>query len=628
VDGGQVALIGFLYQMMGALGLRAWAECRTLPVENADMEALLGIIHDGNVYHEIHDTDTLAHRLGLDRPGASALIQFKYSQHPERSPLTPTDLKHICENLRRSIQQWSLHEENTTYYRVITNRPISRALRPVIGKPAGQRSHAVFQQLELHEMLQKTEVFERLDFSLWQEALRHFACEYGTTQDEYEQGISKLVGMLVERAAAHQALPLREAELIKAFRSYEGLNKLTLSSIRERTASDWEEQRNQLGMYEVPVRRRLLAEATDRVKRSALVIFTGHGGSGKSVAAWHLSRLMLEGSAEASGSLAVFLPVWRVQPHTLSWVVGEWSGIPADRRTEPSEQALERLRIANPYTRPVLCIVLDGLDEQRMTNERDPHILDLVGWFWRQEQLLRRNPGTIETPLATLIVTCREPEVVMNDWLVEAFSPIMPEYPAITPVPVEDYSPQELLDAVQQDLPLQIERFEQMLSPQASLPMRVGTIDITFVPIPKEVVEALTHPAMWYALRRLQPEEHVSLLDGHPQALDLLAEYFLSWFYEKAWRRHPQWNRDDIAEALEAVALRAFATHAAQYPFEIWKEVSHRDYVLQGRQVYQNLYHEALSAGIIREAERRKWYWRHPFVGRYLAQKAEEEGML
>ena len=628
MDGGQVALIGFLYQMMGTLGLRAWAECRTIPVENTDMEALLGVIHDGYIYHEIHDTDTLAHRLGLDQPGAYALIQFKYSQNPESSPLTPTDLMHICENFRRSIREWPLGGENTTYYRVITNRPISRTLRPVMHKLAGQRSHAVFQQPELHEMLQVTEIFERLDFSLWKEALRHFASEYGATQDEYEQGISKLVGILVERAAARQALPLGEAELIKAFRGSEGLNKLTLPSIRERTKRDWEEQRNQLGVYEMPVRRKLLAEAADQVKRSAFVVFIGHGGSGKSVAAWHLSRLMLEGSAETPGSLAIFLPARYVQTHTLSWVVGEWSGIPVDRRTEPSEQALERLQIANPHIRPVLCMVLDGLDEQRMTEGRDTNIRDLVGWFWRQEQLLRRHSGTIETPIATLIVTCREPDVVMNDWLVEAFSPVMPEYPTITPVPVEDYSPQELLDAVQQDLPLYFERFERLLSPQASLSVSVGIIDIVFTPIPKEVLEALTHPAMWFALRRLQPEELASLLDGNSQALNLLAEHFLLWFYEKAWRRHPQWNRDDVAEAVAAIALRAFATHTAQHSFEIWKEVSRRDYVLQGRQVYQYLYHEALSAGIIREAERRIWYWRHPFVGRYLAQKAEEEGML
>ena len=132
---------------------------------------------------------------------------------------------------------------------------------------------------------------------------------------------------------------------------------------------------------------------------------------------------------------------------------------------------------------------------------------------------------------------------------------------------------------------------------------------------------------MWYALRRLQPEDHANLLDGSSEALDLLAEYFLSWFYEKAWRRHSQWNRDDVAEALSAIALRAFAIQSAQFPFEIWLDVSRRDYILQGRQIHQHLYHEALSAGIIRETGRRIWDWRHPFVGRFLARKAAEEDM-
>src|SRR6266567_338722 len=627
VDGGQVALIGFLYQMMGTVGLRAWAECRTIPVENADMEALLGVIHEGDVYHETGDADALAHRLGLDQPGAYVLIQFKYSQNPDRSPLTPTDLKHICENFRRSIRQLTLEAEQTIHYRIITNRPISRTLRPVMRKPAGQRSHAKFLQPELQDLLQATEIFERLNFSLWKEALRHFACEYGATLDEYEQGISTLVGILVERAAARQALPLSKAELIKAFRGYEDLYKLTLPSIRERTERDWEAQRNQLGVYEVPVRRKLLVEATDRVKRSALIILTGDGGHGKSVAAWHLSRLMLEGSAESPGSLAIFLHVRDVRTHTLSWVVGGWSGIPANRRTESLEQALERLRIANPHSRPVLCMVLDGLDEQRMTEGRDTNISDLVSWFWQQEQHMQRNSGTIEMPIATLIVTCREPGVVMNDWLLEAFSPAMLENPTVKPISVGSYSPQELLDAVEQDLPMHIERFERLLSPQVAPALDVGIIDTAFSPIPKEVLEALAHPAMWYALRRLQPEDHANLLDGNSETLDLLAKYFLSWFYEKAWRRHPQWNRDDVAEALSAIALRAFATQSAQFPFEIWLEVSRCDYILQGRQIHQHLYHEALSAGIIRETGRRIWDWRHPFVGRFLARKATEEGM-
>lgn len=213
----------------------------------------------------------------------------------------------------------------------------------------------------------------------------------------------------------------------------------------------------------------------------------------------------------------------------------------------------------------------------------------------------------------------------MNDWLLEAFSPAVPGYPTVKPISVGSYSPQELLDAVEQDLPMYIERFEQLLSPQVASPISI--VDATWQPIPKEILEALEHPAMWYALRQLQPKERNDLLDGNLEALDRLAGYFLSWFYEKAWRRHPYWSRDDVTEALLAIALRAFATQSAQFPFEIWLEVSRRGYSLQGRQIYQYLYHEALSAGVIRETGRGIWDWRHPFVGRFLARKAAEEGL-
>src|SRR5437870_3996071 len=105
VDGGQVAFIGFLYQMIGALALCVWAECPD-QVQGHDFEALLGLIREGNMYHEVGDIDTLIARLGLDQPNASVLLQFKYSQDPDRYPITPGDLAAICKSFLRSTQRW------------------------------------------------------------------------------------------------------------------------------------------------------------------------------------------------------------------------------------------------------------------------------------------------------------------------------------------------------------------------------------------------------------------------------------------------------------------------------------------------------------------------------------------
>ncbi len=170
-----------------------------------------------------------------------------------------------------------------------------------------------------------------------------------------------------------------------------------------------------------------------------------------------------------------------------------------------------------------------------------------------------------------------------------------------------------------------IERFEQMLSPQVTLPVRL--VDVAWQPIAQEILEALEHPAMWYALRQLQPEDRADMLDGKTLALDRLAGHFLWWFYEKVRRRHTDWNREDVTEVMLAIALRASAARAAQYPFSIWQDVGHGNYVLRGRQVYLYLYREALSAGVIRETEPGMWDWRHPFVGRFLAREAAEEGL-
>lgn len=130
-DGGQVAMIGFLYQMMGSIALRAWAS-HSNQVADYELDVLLGVIRDGELYHEIGDIDVLVRRLGLDHPNAYVFIQFKYSQDPNKYPITPGKLAEICRNFLRNVEQWSHLQRNITSYRVITNQPISKTLSPVI----------------------------------------------------------------------------------------------------------------------------------------------------------------------------------------------------------------------------------------------------------------------------------------------------------------------------------------------------------------------------------------------------------------------------------------------------------------------------------------------------------------
>lgn len=455
--------------------------------------------------------------------------------------------------------------------------------------------------------MQKTTIISEQDFPKWTQALQYFASDYGVTPDEFDTGIERLIGKLITWATSHQAPSIRKEDLVRAFHNCDWQHKLTIAEIRSRTTWKWDELQDQLGVNGVPVRRTLLEEAEDKLREHALIIFKGPGGSGKSVLAWHLLRNVQQQAVERGGSAAVFLPAWDIQPYALSAVVGEWAGAP-ERRTEQMERVLQRMHIANPTARPVFCLGLDGLDERRSTRYNTQSIYEVVSWFWRKEQELRRQwfSGSIEPPEAVLIVTCRDSDSVITEWLHGAFSSSLANDPPES-IPIDDYSDEELLQAVRLVMSSQSDRFEHMLgNASASVGSSRMMPTPSFPPVHQETLEALRHPAMWYALRKLDPDAQELLLDGDMQALDQLSCWFLHWFIEKAERRWTDWEGDDIEEALMSVALEASGLQAVEYPYTVWKAVGLRGYGFLPSPHVKRLYVEALSAGVITQADPRK----------------------
>lgn len=628
MDGGQVALIGFLYQIIGALALRAWAECAD-PIPGNDFEALLFLIHEGEVRHEVGDIDVLLSQLGLNQPNAQVLVQFKYSQRPEQYPLTPGDVADICRSFLRSTQQWTDQQPIISRFYIMTNRPISSTLGPVIETRKEQRTHKAFDTPELRNMLQRVDILPKRDFSEWMNALHGFACKYGVEQMEFEDGIEHLIGKLVNRAFLRQSNAIQVEDLAKAFCGYEQPRQLTSAAIRSHTKNYWEHLKDRLGVSKMPVRRELIAEVDDTMKHHALIVFSGRGGSGKSVLAWDCLHMMFQETEAIASPVTAFVPVRDTEPYTVSGILGEWAGRPAGRRTEPIEQAIHRLKIANPHAQLVFCLALDGLDEQGETHERNTRIYEVLNYFWQRERDLQRQlqAGLLDPPEEILIVTCREYETVTMEWLQGAFSEELKLYP-LGHVHVVDFTDRELVRAVEQDMAWALGRFQRTIELKSRLEsmMNTSVLGSPSEPISQEVLEAVSHPAMWYAFRQLTTEEQLRLLDGDPEAFPLLAEQFLYWFYVKIRRRWPDWNQDDVPEALEAVAFRASKVQSTQFQYAIWNEVGRRPEGLERNQV-RRLSKEAESAGLILKNEHQRiWEWRHPFVGRYLARKVQEGG--
>jgi len=51
-DGGRWALAGYLYQIVGILGMQAYAHCSDVAPDSPELEALLRLVRIGQLYHE------------------------------------------------------------------------------------------------------------------------------------------------------------------------------------------------------------------------------------------------------------------------------------------------------------------------------------------------------------------------------------------------------------------------------------------------------------------------------------------------------------------------------------------------------------------------------------------------
>ena len=125
---------------------------------------------------------------------------------------------------------------------------------------------------------------------------------------------------------------------------------------------------------------------------------------------------------------------------------------------------------------------------------------------------------------------------------------------------------EELLDTVEQAIFPHLECFRQTLVDRSHLVMTLPqSILASDIPVHQETLQALQHPAMWYAVRQLTEEEQAYLLDGKAQAFHRLAALFLEWFSIKVQRRRPA-DRAQLScqghATVRSVGRRAWAAGA------------------------------------------------------------------
>jgi hypothetical protein len=124
-DGGQWALAGYLYQMVGLLAMHAQANCPSMSARSEELAALLKLVPSGRIHHEYLGQDAVLRQLGVSENDTLVLVQFKYSTQQTPPKITPSQLLEIIDQLHASTQQALALGENVTGYALITNRNLS-----------------------------------------------------------------------------------------------------------------------------------------------------------------------------------------------------------------------------------------------------------------------------------------------------------------------------------------------------------------------------------------------------------------------------------------------------------------------------------------------------------------------
>jgi energy-coupling factor transporter ATP-binding protein EcfA2 len=367
------------------------------------------------------------------------------------------------------------------------------------------------------------------------------------------------------------------------------------------------------------IERKVLERVDEAVRERALVGLYGPGGCGKSVLMWQLLRRL-----QAIGCCTVR----HASNLQRSWVVDAvqaWRNL--SRSNDTAEEAIERLQIANPGQRPILWLGLDGLDEGARSADRETHIREILQWFWERD--CRRGSSS---PVATLVVSCRNQEDLHEVWL---NLPLPRFYSGELPltVPIGDFTEDEILKAAQKKLPELYPRIRDSIHAgsgvQSALVERDHDTavfghpspDTSSGPVDGRVLKSLEHPAMWLALLNLEPLDQRNAVQGKKQSVYDLAHRFIIWFHSKLKYRERErfqnLTESDLVQVLGAIVQHSSETAPYSRDSDWSKPAWQTGQVSEAEA--NDLYREALSAGLIIEDARHLWRWRHFIVRDYLA---------
>jgi hypothetical protein len=657
--GGRNALSGFLFQLVGTLALPVVA----IPTSasDSDASAVLRVLGTTTVSPERWDQDALA--TGLSPEDGNALIQFKWSGDGAAA-IPPAELREICTALARSADLARGAGVSINAYILSSNRPLSAqslglqqraASRSGSRKPEWtKRAWRVLGHIRHHRIAST---------SAWHAELGRWGKALGCTEAETQDGVAALMLGLAEAAAAGNNLDLTAEKVSAAFVGATRASTLQADSVRARASADLQRFGGTIGIAGEPlVRRKLVQDIGEAARASALVVVEGHGGYGKTVALckWTESRLSDVGNPSTAFSAIALAD--QIDQKWLVNVLSMWGGVhPAGGRGRSgmtSSDLIARVRSAHEALKqssppPILALAIDAADEGTLTIGSETR--RLVSAFAELAAATKDD-----RPIATLVVSCRDSRLLLDSVLTNPQGLETPRGAENIPViAVTEFTAEELYDAAEvarpgsglghrlfsavnelmqrtasgvyplqgaldssTDRPTSFGRGLSargsatsafMLDPTANAGTP-GQVQPALDAVSSTVIRALLHPAMWRMFRELDADVQDRVLLGDAAAIEEMAKRFLRWFVRKAIARHgPSWRSMFVLPRVHGVAVEAYANPALFVDTACWIRES-----AGGVNSGVLLFRELLSSGII-HLDGQRWWWRHEFVGRYLA---------
>jgi hypothetical protein len=606
-DGGTRAITGFLFQVLVGGAMRAAGACSDYQVHNVpELTALLELARTAEVLHEVGDED-LALRQEVLGPtgsvvGSITLVQVKFSINGPASKITSAEMVEIINAFRRSKTRIEGGGDAIAGYVLVTNRTVGEDTPKLHGNTARK----------IYREMRKV---EGVQHSTWDAALTHFAQRFGRHEDEIGRGRDELLGRIFRHTTAGGSGQgtITYHDLLVCLAGGHSAQELT--STRQSAAMIRQVKNFDVDLRGSPVPRVQLATIESDSAGRALIILTGDGGTGKTAAlhAWAGALAHASASASHAGLLVALRTAHDVPREWLQELTHDWN--PALRPVS-HEDALERLAVANPKAVPTLHLALDGADEYPGDATARDRIFRLARWFWEEEEnaLQAGKP-----PRARLVVTCRNADEFLTDRLKLRRSggklsggrvPLV--------VPFERFSEDEFRALLQANFPT----LEAQLLPAAGdrdsdSDVFAGTNSSTGAASETPLTDLLRDPVMWRAFCLVQESDHDLLLAGDPAAEERLVGHFLDRFIEKL-RQRTSLSKDVARIALRTIALENRSAARSYRTAGQWHEPAASTKELNASEI-RRFFDEAVSGGLIRTVQDRRWDWRNDPVERYLS---------